>query len=285
VQGNSCSFGFVEFNLTKTQMIVEKRKKIAETCYPKVPDDCPTNRIQSCSTCCCKSSDNVEFYDPDEDEPQCTADPASYEMKFTGTWSETCHPGNYNNYSVFNPVWSWPVGVSHNTNYRLWDACMDDVSVGVGLVSQIGLTGVLVQEFTAAGTNILNYTIALNLEAPTGELSQNLTVDKDHQFVSAISNRGPTPDQLVGVADLRLCGGDKWRKSVKVCFELFSTAAASDRVASEMQRNSVQGNNCNFGYIEFNLLEMQSTTGGSGAVTVTTNPAFVLLVALLLLFV
>ena len=177
-------------------------------------------------------------------------------MKFTGTWSETCHPGDFNSHSVFSPMWSWPVGVSHNTNYRLWDACMDDASVGVGLVSQIGITDVLVQEFAAAGSNILNYTIGPNLVAPAGEVSQSLAVDKDHQFVSAISNRGPTPDQVVGVADLRLCDGEEWRKSVKVCFELFSTAAASDRVAPEMERNSVQGNSCSFGYIEFNLLEV-----------------------------
>ena len=57
------------------------------------------------------------------------ADPATYEMKFTFTWNEVCHPGTLKGYSVFPPVWSWPVGVSHNTEYRMWDACMDDVSV------------------------------------------------------------------------------------------------------------------------------------------------------------
>ena len=117
---------------------------------------------------------------------------------------------------------------------------------------------VLIQELAAAGGNILNYTVSPDLVPPTGEMSLNLTVDKDHQWVSAISNRGPTPDQVVGVADLRLCDGDKWRESVKVCFELFSTAAASERVAGEMERNSVQGNNsCSFGYIEFNFIEVR----------------------------
>ena len=62
---------------------------------------------------------------------------------------------------------------------------------------------------------------------------------------------------MVGVADLHLCDGDKWRESVKVCFELFSTAAASERVAGEMERNSVQGNSCSFGYVEFNLIKIQ----------------------------
>ena len=100
-----------------------------------VPAECPTDPISACSTCCCKSS--VELYDPTKPDPECTADSALYEMKFTGTWSPTCHPGDYNSYSIFTPVWSWPVAVSHNTQYKLWDACMDDVSVGVGLLSQI----------------------------------------------------------------------------------------------------------------------------------------------------
>ena len=75
--------------------------------------------------------------------------------------------------------------------------------------------------------------------------------------MSTITRLTSSPDQVVGVADLRLCGGDKWRESVKVCFELFSTAAASDRVAAEMQRNSVQGNSCSFGFVEFNLTKTQ----------------------------
>ena len=131
---------------------------------------------------------------------------------------------------------------------------MDNVSVGVGLISQIGFTYVITQEFAAAGNNVLDYVAYEGqLPPPSSKLSLPLKVDKDHQWVSAISNRGPTPDQMVGVADLRLCDGDKWRESVKVCFELFSTAVASERVAGEMKRNSVQDNNCSFGYIEFNV--------------------------------
>ena len=225
-----------------------------------VPDECPKNNDQNktCPTCCCTSSNNVEFYNASQPEPECTAEPAVYNMTFTGTWSEACHPGNFASYSIFQPMWSFPVGVSHNTKYKLWDACMDDVSVGVGLLSQIGLTSVLLQEFAATGSDILNFTVGPNLVDPAGEVSQKLPVDKDHQWVSAISNRGPTPDQIVGVAGLRLCDGDKWRKSVKVCFELFSTASASERVAPEMERNSVQRDSCSFGYIEFNLIEVWS---------------------------
>ena len=215
-----------------------------------VPEQCPKHKITECNTCCCKSSDNVDFFDPDEKEPECTADPTTYEMKFTFTWNPTCHPNNYKSYSVFSPVWSWPVGVSHNTKYRLWDACMDNVSVGVGLISQIGLPFIITQEFTAAGANVLDYSIGNSLLPPDTQFSLRLKVDRSHQWVSAISNRGPTPDHLVGVADLQLCDGDKWKQRVKVCFELFSTGAALERVGDKMTRNSVQYNNCSFGFIE-----------------------------------
>ena len=195
----------------------------------------------------------MEFYNPDAHEPECNASSAVYVIF---TRSKTCHPDHYSSYLVFPPQWSWPIGVSHDIEYRMWDACMDDVSVGVDLVSQIGLTNVIIQEFLAAGDNILNYSIGDFLVPPNGTMSQTLRVDKYHQWVSAISNLAPTPDHIVGVADLRLCDGDQWKKKVKVCFEVFSTAAASPRVAAKMERNSVLANNCSFGHVEFNLLEV-----------------------------
>ena len=137
---------------------------------------------------------------------------------------------------------------------------MDDVSVGVGQVSQVGLTSIIVQEYLTASDDILDYAVADILLSGNGTRSLNLTVDKDHQWVSAISMCAATPDQMVGVADLGLCDGDKWKKKVKVCFELFSTAAASARVAGEMERNSIQANNCSLGHChtEFNLLKVLS---------------------------
>ena len=223
-----------------------------------VHDECPsTGPIEECPTCCCESSDNIEFYDPDSPEPECTASSALYEMRFNFTWSEACHPGDYESYLHLQPVWSTSIGVSHNTKYRMWDACMDDVRVGVGLVSKTGLTEVIIQEFLAMGDNVLEYVIPGSIyPLSTSTSSQKLTVDEDHQWVSAISARVPARDQLVGVADLRLCDGEEWKERVKVCFELFSTATVSDRVAPEMQRNSVQGNSCSYGSIEFRFLEV-----------------------------
>ena len=42
-----------------------------------------------------------------------------------------------------------------------------------------------------------------------------------------------------------------------MCLELFSTASASEKIVDEMERNSLQANNCSFGYVEINLLEVK----------------------------
>ena len=133
---------------------------------------------------------------------------------------------------------------------------MEDPNLGVALVSQSGTVSVIIQEYLAAGNNVLNYTVGDLIVGGTGTTSRNLTLDKDHQFVSAVSMLAPSPDRMVGVADLRLCDGDQWKEIVKVCLELFSTATASARVVGEMDRNSLQANNCSFGYVEFTLQEV-----------------------------
>ena len=133
---------------------------------------------------------------------------------------------------------------------------MDNASPGVGLVSQTGNTAVINQEYAAADNNVLDTAEGDLIPSGNGTTSRELRVDQDHQWVSAISMLVPSPDRLVGVANLRLCDGDRWRESVKVCFELFSTATATDKVVAEMERNSLQANNCSFGYVEFNLPEV-----------------------------
>ena len=219
-----------------------------------VPDQCPrSDPIEECPTCCCESTDNVEFYDPDATEPECTAPPATYEMRFVFWWSPTCHPDYY----FDNSIWSPPTGVSHSAGYRMWDACQDAASEGVGLVSRTGDTSVIRQEYLQVGEKILDNAEGDLVPDGSGVTSRNLTVDHYHPYVSAISMLVPSPDRMVGVADLRLCDGAQWKETVQVCFELFSTATASDRVAPEMERNSVQANNCSFGYVRFILLETQ----------------------------
>ena len=226
------------------------------TIISSVPNECPDDDgiIEECSTCCCASSDNVEFYNPNVPEPECTPLPALYEFNLVHTWTEVCHPDDY----VENSQWSITIVASHDTAYRMWDACMDNVSDGVGLFSQTAeistiRTDLIIQ--VLAGT-MVDVTGSDPVTQGSGVATNDIVIDKFHQYVSVISRQMPSPDHILGVVDLRLCDGAAWKESVKVCLELFSTATASDRVAGPMERNSVQGNNCSYGYIEFNLLDV-----------------------------
>ena len=171
------------------------------------------------------------------------------------TWSDTCHPESYSDVSRWEAI----VGLSHNTNYRLWDACAADVSPGLSEASQTGTLNIL-------GNEILNANIAGDLLDTSGNTlfanafgtSQgDLIIDNSHQWVSTFVRQVPSSDHFVGVADLRLCNGNTWKESVKVCLELFSTSTASSRVSGPDERNSVQANNCSYGYVQFTLKETQ----------------------------
>ena len=228
----------------------------ASCTFTAVPSKCPgSGTLAGCPTCCCSSSNNVEFYDPTRAEPVCTAPLALYEMKFVFTWSSDCQP----DYIFSNSHWSPPAAATHSQNYRMWDACMDNPSEGVGLVSRTGNTSVINMEIIEQGFqgHILDFTMfdTYPIQNGVNNISIYLTADQDHQWVSAISMLAPSPDRMVGVADLRLCDGERWRERVKVCLELFSTATASEKVVGAMERNSIQFNNCSFGHIEFNLIK------------------------------
>ena len=136
---------------------------------------------------------------------------------------------------------------------------MDNVSPGVAQVSQFGATTLIEQEYAAAGSNILNSFKSQRING-AGETTGELDVDKNHQWVSTVTMLAPSLDRMVGVADLRLCYGHDWKRSVKVCSELFSTATRSERFHPPMQRNSIQWNNCSFGYFEFTFKEYKNSS-------------------------
>ena len=210
--------------------------------------------IEECPTCCCQTSDNAEFYNPDLPEPVCTApNPANYELTFVFRWDAICHPDFTFPRQVFTP----PSMVSHNTEYKMWDACMDDTSIGVGILSQHGVTSVVEQQYLAAGDNVLDFSRGVAIRGGVGETSNTLTVDAAHQWVSVASMLAPSPDRMVGFADLRMCDGDEWKESMMVCLELFSTATATEKVIGVMERNSLQANNCSFGYVQLDLVSSQ----------------------------
>ena len=134
---------------------------------------------------------------------------------------------------------------------------MFNVSEGVALVSQLGRVDVIEAEYAAQGDLVKDVILGTRIEQD-GETNVNFTVNSTHNYVSVLSMLAPSVDQMVGVSRLDLCNGNKWRRYVKVCAELFSTATKSDRVATP---NSIQMSNCSFGYFEFTNMDTCYNTG------------------------
>lgn len=207
-----------------------------------------TNSTSGCPTCSCASSSNAEFYNPTRPETCCGASEAKYLVKFVGTWTSACHQDYY----VSNAHWSPLTGVSHDHNYEVWNACMKNVSRGVALVSQTGGVTVIEEEYQARGDSVKDVITGVRIDGD-GMSMDEFSVDCSHPYVTVLTMLAPSADRMVGVAGLKLCDGDKWKSSVKVCAELFSTATMSERVSPT--RNSIQYMNCSFGYFIFNLTE------------------------------
>ena len=134
---------------------------------------------------------------------------------------------------------------------------MFDVSRGVAQVSQDGQVRVIQDEYAAQG-NLVKDVILGTVIRKDGETLANFTVSSTHNYVSVLTMLAPSVDWMAGVSRLDLCNGKKWRRYVKVCAELFSTATKSDRVATP---NSIQMNNCSFGYFEFRNMDVCYKTG------------------------
>ena len=204
--------------------------------------------MRECPTCSCISTRQAEFYHPWQPETCCGASEAKYRVTFVGAWTSTCQPDYY----PPNAHWSPLTGVSHDHTYEVWNACMKNVSDGVALVSQRGMVNVIEAEYQAQGDSVKDIINGTGI-AGDGMTTDEFSVDCSHPYVSVLTMLAPSLDRMIGVAGLKLCDGDTWKSSVKVCAELFSTATKSERVSPG--RNSVQYGNCSFGYFTFNLTE------------------------------
>jgi len=174
-------------------------------------------------------------------------------VRFKSTWTEEAHPDYYFPTAHWSPL----TGVSHSPSYEVWNGCMFNVSQGVALVSQFGSVGTIEAEYTAQGDLVKDTILGKRIEQDR-ETSDDFTVDSSHNYVSVLTMLAPSLDRIAGVSRLDLCNGDRWRRYVKVCAELFSTATKSERFGIP---NTIQMNNCSFGYFEFRNLEPSYNTG------------------------
>ena len=210
---------------------------------------CTKTPIRACSTCCCNSTGNVEFYNPRGFNPPCTASEAVYRVKFVGSWTRQCHPDYYFSSAHWSPL----TGVSHDPSYEVWNACMYNVSTGVALVSQIGSTRTIEGEYRAAGSKVKD-TFRSRGILGAGTMTGTVRVNASHSYVTALTMLAPSRDRMMGVSRLQLCQRNCWKDRVVVCGELFSTATRSMVLG---RPNTIQYNNCSFGYFEFELVSCE----------------------------
>ena len=117
---------------------------------------------------------------------------------------------------------------------------------------QCPISAKIVSEYKANSQYVLDSFVTSLLKSGAGNVTAELRLDSEHQYVSVVTMLAPSADRMMGVSSLRLCEGSEWKPEVKLCGELFSTATRSQRVSSP--RNSIQSNNCSFGYFEFTNL-------------------------------
>ena len=183
-----------------------------------VPERCPSKEavIESCSTCCCNSSRDVEFYDPKvpEHNTVCNVDTiANYTVTFVGTWTEGCHPDYY----LDDAHWSPLTGVSHDPSYEVWNGCMYNVSLGVERVSRFGATNTIESEYTAQGSKVFDRLKGDVIFPGAGMTARNLLADANHSYVSVLTMLAPSADRMMGVSrcnSVMDLGGDVKSKSV-----------------------------------------------------------------------
>ena len=149
---------------------------------------------RGCRTCCCRSSQNAEFYSPGGQNTQCTAPgTVQYRVSLKSHWRRDCHPDYFPRDAEFSPL----IAAAHDPSYELWNRCMYNVSVGVQRFAEAGDTSqgglMLAGELGRQGGQVFD--IALPRPQTTSFLtgrntkSTRVFVEAEHSYVSALSKQ------------------------------------------------------------------------------------------------
>ncbi|XP_065198619.1 mucin-2-like isoform X5 [Sycon ciliatum] len=140
---------------------------------------------------------------------------ATYAFTFDADWINPSPP--------VGAHWSWPIGAAHSPCTVVWrDGQL--ASAGVKQVAELGSTGTIQNEFTAA--KVLSTFRGDLLGKPLGSTSRSFTVNRYYPLVSALSMIAPSPDWFVGVDSFSLCSGSTWTSSATI--PLYAWDAGTD---------------------------------------------------------
>ena len=172
----------------------------------------------------------------------CTAEGSPlYDITFTATWTAENHPGLYPS----NAHWSRTVAASHNGDYVMWTRGAT-ATRGVKDVAERGDVDVLEDELDAQKTagNVRDRDTTSSIgSSGTGTRTATVVVNKDHPLVSSITMIAPSPDWFVGIHDVSVCEGNKWKtEPIKMSLLLYDAGTDSgENFDSANQVTSPQG--------------------------------------------
>jgi len=139
------------------------------------------------------------------------AQTATYEASFEGEWTTAVTPGGIPGNAHFTTL----IGAVHNSQVTFWSSD-GTASSGIKGMAELGSTGALSSEISAAGANVRARLLKGVAFGPTPSATFEFTVTTDHPLVTLTSMVAPSPDWFIGISGLSLRGSDGWLESTTV---------------------------------------------------------------------
>ena len=158
-----------------------------------------------------------------------------YSLVFKGMWSSARHPLLYPSDASFSPV----VVASHSDDFVLWRPGQL-ASNGVKVVAETGNPMPVRMELQAAQRQglVADINHAPRPIGSTDMVKLDITVDRNHPYISIVTMLFPSPDWFSGVRDVNLCDDGKWMSQVDL-EELMAYDAGTDSGSEFNSANAV----------------------------------------------
>ena len=199
---------------------------------------------------------------------------ARYTVSFTSVWNSTDHgtlPGNAH--------WSDLVGMTHNSNVKLWELG-ELASVGIENVAENGVNTNLNMEVNMAIANNNADQWLQEGFSPFAAISSatimDILVSEDFPLLSVVSMVAPSPDWFIGIDSFSfLDGSNNWKDSVTIDMFVYdagteegsgystSNAASSPHVPIFSRTNITPFNSEKIGTLSITLEEVLSVNSAS----------------------
>ncbi|MFT7671507.1 MAG: hypothetical protein ACI8X5_004227 [Planctomycetota bacterium] len=146
-----------------------------------------------------------------------------YEIRFDATWTSATHPGAFPGGAHFSPL----IGATHDGSTHLWE--LGGIATqGIEVMAETGGTGSLTNEInTAIGLGTADQVVSGGgIGFLPGQISETITVNSSHPYLSLVTMIAPSPDWFLGVDAVPLLENGIWADTL--VFDLYALDAGTD---------------------------------------------------------